>query len=443
MAHRTRPAIPLLYTLAGSIISTIVVADAAWAVRDPFSKSGVRISTASKTNTPSKTNKAKRSYSASSTCKKKLAAFRLEYTKYNGAANRYWSAVEKKRRLRRVKAKKGRKVTKNDYVLSHPPQYNGPKWPPCANTASKSKKSKKAKSSIGVVNDFLRAAKREYGFVPSHTSERRYKQAYAAEALSVGLSAEMVVGVYALETGGIGPYARQSGIFIVDQQCRPIRAKGRPASTALGYAQLLAANSAAMAAKHGPEFAARFENEARRSSPERARQLKAKARILRAMARDVKRGIRRYKRRNGWSEYIKFSKTSRGYAVHTLNLDADIGPMLQVHKLLAIKQFARKKGINLTSSAQLELMNLVGPGRGAEMMSSAARDVPTSNFFSRKGYERNPVSKNLTSRQLLGKLGSIINKKMQKCGSLEFKTAFEDVRRARPSSAEERVGLNQ
>lgn len=254
----------------------------------------------------------------------------------------------------------------------------------------------------------------------------------------------MVVGVYALETGGIGPYARQSGIFIVDQNCRPIEAKGRPASTALGYAQLLAANSAAMAAKHGPSFAARLENKAQHSSPNRARQLKNKARILRAMARDIKRSIRRYRGRSSWRKYVKFSKTSKGYAVHALNLDADIGPLLQVQKLLSTKQFAQRKGINLTSSAQLELMNLVGPGRGAEMMTSITRDVPTSNFFSRNGYQRNPVAKDLTSGEMLTKLGSIIAKKMKKCGSIEFKTAFEDVHRlSTGNSIRKQIGLNQ
>ena len=75
-------------------------------------------------------------------------------------------------------------------------------------------------------------------------------------------------------------------------------------------------------------------------------------------------------------------------------LDIDVGPMLQTHKLLTSVIFARAKGYNRPlSAAELEMMNLTGDGTGLDMvtMPQAMREqVPTSNFFQRGGYERNP-----------------------------------------------------
>src|SRR5438270_9789995 len=77
-------------------------------------------------------------------------------------------------------------------------------------------------------------------------------------------------------------------------------------------------------------------------------------------------------------------------------LDIDVGPLLQTHKLLTSVIFARAKGFNRPlSAAELEMMNLTGDGTGLDMvtMPQAMRErVPTSNFFQRAGYERNPVA---------------------------------------------------
>ena len=58
--------------------------------------------------------------------------------------------------------------------------------------------------------------------------------------------------------------------------------------------------------------------------------------------------------------------------------------------------FARRKGLDRElTAAELEMMNLTGDGNGYDMvtMPEAMRDsVPTSNFFQRSGYERNPVA---------------------------------------------------
>jgi hypothetical protein len=82
--------------------------------------------------------------------------------------------------------------------------------------------------------------------------------------------------------------------------------------------------------------------------------------------------------------------------VHAMVLDVDVGPLLQTHKLLTSVIFARAKGyMRPLSAAELEMMNLTGDGTGLDMvtMPQAMREqVPTSNFFQRSGYERNPVA---------------------------------------------------
>ncbi len=374
---------------------------------------------------------AQRGRSEASRCAERLKTYEIMRSAYNKVANAYWNSIKKKQARRRHKIRNNVKLTKRDYVLEFPPEYKGPKRPYCPEIEKKKPEVKvKPPMPLPTVSDFLRSAKKEYRFVPSRTTEFQYKLSVARETLGVGLNENQVIGVFSLETGGIGPYARQSGIFITDQECNPTKPRGTAASTALGYVQLLSANSAVVTYYNGRKFAGRLERYAERSSGNRARELRFKARLLKRMVGDIRSYIYSYpkSRRNNWREFVSFGNTSQGYAVHALNLDADIGPLLQVHKLLKIKQVATNKGYNSVNGAQLELMNLVGYGRGLEMMRPVARDVPTSNFFSRGGYFRNPVAENRTAKGLLDQLDSIIQRNMKKCGSIEFKNAFASAR---------------
>ena len=78
-------------------------------------------------------------------------------------------------------------------------------------------------------------------------------------------------------------------------------------------------------------------------------------------------------------------------------LDRDIGPLLQTQKLLNSVLFARMKGhTQPLTAAELELMNFTGDGNGFDMVmmpQELREQVPTSNFFQRGGYERNPIAR--------------------------------------------------
>ena len=110
-------------------------------------------------------------------------------------------------------------------------------------------------------------------------------------------------------------------------------------------------------------------------------------------------------------------------------LDIDVGPLLQTHKLLTSVIFARAKGYTRPlTAAELEMMNLTGDGTGLDMvtMPQAMREqVPTSNFFQRGGYERNPVAiRHNTVAKLLAITDSRMDSNSNRPGAKELAAAF-------------------
>ncbi len=269
---------------------------------------------------------------------------------------------------------------------------------------------------VPVLADFLREAETVYGFRPDRVGEDDFMIHYAIEAIRLGLTRDQVVRLYALETGGAGTHDLQSGY-------NP--RTGHAASTALGYAQLLAANSIEQVRKDGPEFAARLDRMAEELGVpySTAQALRTKAECVRRMIADARRVP------ESWPAHVAYAKTANGLGMHALNLDGNVGPWMQVVKLRGIMESASKKGMRNLTGAQLELMNLAGPGSGLEMLQSPGRDMPTSNFFERGGYERNPVVHDKTGAQLLARLDELMDKNVQKVGAQQFAKIFDGVAR--------------
>jgi hypothetical protein len=130
-----------------------------------------------------------------------------------------------------------------------------------------------------------------------------------------------------------------------------------------------------------------------------------------------------------WSEHVKLGRTPKGLGVHALNLDIDIGPLLQTQKLLDSVVFARVKGIARTlTAAELEMMNLTGDGNGFDMISMPQpmrAQVPTSNFFQRRGYERNPVAiRNNVVEKLLAATDAVMDRESKLQGAKDMAGLF-------------------
>ena len=199
-----------------------------------------------------------------------------------------------------------------------------------------------------------------------------------------GLTREQAVRVYSFETGGNGNHDMQSGL----SASRP---GSRAISTAVGYNQLLTTNSVELLAEQGQDFVRALTERGRATvrgaapgDGAQGRGAEADGGRSRARCRTIGRSTR--------SSAIR----RRAGRIHAMVLDIDVGPMLQTHKLLTSVVFARVKGYTRAlTAAELEMMNLTGDGTGLDMvtMPQAMRvQVPTSNFFQRSGYERNPVA---------------------------------------------------
>lgn len=335
-------------------------------------------------------------------------------TEYDG----YWAAVDQKRDERKRKRQSGRPFTISDYVLAQPPKYSGLGLPQSIEKLLADDTPPPPETPRPMLGDFLQAARDVYDFMPEVTTEEDFKRRYATEALAIGLTKDQVVKVYALETGGIGTYDMQAGIH-------PQKRTGKAISSALGYAQLLHGNSVSELVRHGEDFARRLEGLAvteKGGPPWRPQSLRTKAAIVRAMLKDA-RSVP-----NEWNQHVHFGGTQKGLAIHALNLDADIGPWLQVIKLKGLKETAaREAGRTNLSGPEIELMNLAGPRTGLEMLAPAASQVPTTNFFSRQGYERNSVVRGRNASELLAELAKRMDDGLRQPGAIEFAAAFDAV----------------
>jgi hypothetical protein len=347
--------------------------------------------------------------------RRKLKEYQETRAAFEQEASAYWSSIAEKRRGRNAKRRQQQPIRLDDYVLTQPPVYTGPKRP--VNPEPEPEEPRRERKHIPVVADLLKAAAEHFQFTPLRpSSEVEFKRAYARAAAASGLTREQAVRVYSFETGGNGNHDMQSGL----SASRP---GSRAISTAIGYNQLLTTNSVELIAEQGHEVlhaltakAAPLPGPARKTMDHKIAVLKRMV----ALARSVP---------DEWAQHEKIGDTPQGWAMHAMVLDIDVGPLLQTHKLLTSVIFARAKGYTRPlTAAELEMMNLTGDGTGLDMvtMPEAMRDqVPTSNFFQRSGYERNPVAiRHNTVAKLLAVTDARMDSNSSLPGAKELAAAF-------------------
>jgi hypothetical protein len=349
-----------------------------------------------------------------------IAEYRRQLEEYQGAraafeaeAGAYWNSIAEKRRGRNARRREHLAIGLDDYVLTQPPVYAGPKRPANPEGEPAPETGPRQPKTIPLVGDLLQAASQHFQWTPQKpASEAEFKRAYARVAAAAGLTREQAVRVYSFETGGNGNYDMQSGLR-----------SGRAISTAIGYNQLLTTNSVELLAEQGQEFVGELTRRAAQLPPAQRKAMDQKIAVLKkmvALARSVP---------DTWSEHEKLADTPQGWALHAMVLDIDVGPLLQTHKLITSVVFARTKGYaRPLTAAELEMMNLTGDGTGLDMvtMPQAMREqVPTSNFFQRAGYERNPVAiRHNTVARLLAITDSRMDSNSSLPGARELAAAF-------------------
>jgi hypothetical protein len=349
--------------------------------------------------------------------RRKLSGYQEARVAFEQDATAYWSSIAEKRRGRNAKRREHLTIGPDDYVLTQPPVYSGPKRPVNPEPSPTEPEPRRERKYIPVVADLLKAAAEHFQFAPQRpSSELEFKRAYARAAYAAGLTREQAVRVYSFETGGNGSHDMQSGL----SASRP---GSRAISTAIGYNQLLTTNSVELIAEQGREIVQALTEKAGQLSGAPRTAIDQKIAVLKrmvALARSVP---------DQWAEHEKVGDTPQGWAIHALVLDIDVGPLLQTHKLLTSLVFARAKGYTRAlTAAELEMMNLTGDSTGLDMvtMPQALREqVPTSNFFQRSGYERNPVAiRHNTVAKLLAVTDSRMDSNSVLPGSKELAGAF-------------------
>jgi hypothetical protein len=347
--------------------------------------------------------------------RRKLKEYQEARAAFEQQASAYWSSIADKRRGRNAKRRDRQAIVLDDYVLTQPPVYAGPQRP--VDPSPEPGPEPRPRKAIPVVADLLKAAAEQFQFAPQRpATEVEFKRAYARVALAAGLTREQAVRVYSFETGGNGNHDMQSGL----SASRP---GSRAISTAIGYNQLLTTNTVELLAEQGHEFVRALSEKAAPLSGVSRRAMDHKIAVLKRMvayARSVP---------DEWAQHEKLGDTPQGWALHAMVLDIDVGPLLQTHKLLTSVIFARAKGhARALSAAELEMMNLTGDGTGLDMVTMPQpmrEQVPTSNFFQRGGYERNPVAiRNNTVAKLLDVTDRRMDSNSTLPGAKELAAAF-------------------
>ena len=171
-----------------------------------------------------------------------------------------------------------------------------------------------------MIADVLQAAAAQYKFVPQRPgSELDYKRAYARAAAAAGLTREQIVRVYGFECGGNGNYDLQAGFEYVRPDAQAI-------STALGYNQLLHVNSVELVAEKGDQLIKALKAKSAQLAGGAA--LEQKIAVLQRMVA-VSRTVP-----DRWAEHEKLADTPPGLGIHALELDIDVGALLQTQKLV-------------------------------------------------------------------------------------------------------------
>ena len=93
-----------------------------------------------------------------------------QYQEVRGAfeqeAGAYWNAISEKRRGRNAKRRDHQPITLDDYVLTQPPVYAGPRRPVNPAPEPEPERPPRQHKAIPVVADLLQAAAQQYQFKP-------------------------------------------------------------------------------------------------------------------------------------------------------------------------------------------------------------------------------------------------------------------------------------
>ena len=194
---------------------------------------------------------------------------------------------------------------------------------------------------------------------PLNVNEKEFKEKYAREVTQIGqqfgLTKEQTKNIaqslYALELGGWGTSYTTAGMpprLLADGKDDE-RLGFHPISSAVGYNQLLKSTTLDVVKDHGVEIAERLK-EMGREQPGgslRAQELQAKAQLLTILNADVK---------DPTKVDSRLTTKEFGNAVQALNIDGDVGPLLQSQGIRDLLTWFTRKKDSLGKKSVAELL---------------------------------------------------------------------------------------
>src|SRR6201991_1437700 len=113
----------------------------------------------------------------------KLREYQEARATFEAEAGAYWGSIADKRRARNAKRRDHQPIDLDDYVLTQPPVYAGPKRPVNPAPEPETERPPREHKAIPVVSDLMQAAAAQYQFKPQRpTNEMEFKRAYARVA---------------------------------------------------------------------------------------------------------------------------------------------------------------------------------------------------------------------------------------------------------------------
>src|SRR5258705_10205175 len=145
--------------------------------------------------------------------RRKLKEYLEARAAFDQETDAYWNSIADKRRGRNAKRRESQTITLDDYVLTQPPVYAGPRRPVSPSPEAGEPREPREGKRIPLVADLLKAAAEHFQFAPQRPAgELEFKRAYARVASAAGLTREQAVRVYSFETSGNGNHDMQSGL---------------------------------------------------------------------------------------------------------------------------------------------------------------------------------------------------------------------------------------
>src|SRR5258706_9689380 len=145
--------------------------------------------------------------------RRKLREYQEARAAFEQEASTYWSSIADKRRGRNAKRRDRQAIALDDYVLTQPPVYTGPKRPVDPSPTPSEPTEPRQRKTIPVVADLLKAAAEHFQFTPQRpAAEVEFKRAYARVAAAAGLTREQAGRGYSFGAGGHGKHQLQTGV---------------------------------------------------------------------------------------------------------------------------------------------------------------------------------------------------------------------------------------